>query len=550
MKYVDTRDLPPCALSPQCLRLLEDLDEPPIARVPARLSHIKDLQDERLLRQVRSHITTCFTCSTLLARARSMRTQQRALLRHALASYEKQVPSTAQAIFHALHKEHIHLEDGEEASGHPYQLHLVLMPPAQKEERTSTPLHSGTRLSRHQRIFQQILTIATIFAVIFGAFGLLDRFTEHSGLALNEPAQPTPNNKIADNYGWDSMVVGLTLISATGLTRSFTLTNFSLLTGQTTTLLSMPETDARLEGVSADGENLLYDTVSLKNQRIYTSFSASARESILYQLSVEQAGNAIWMDASHVLVQNTTGTLLELDVATDMLQASWPIKVGKLISYNQPFLYFTDPTTSALYRTDLMQRQTSPQQITVADPNTRFWFSPDQSTIYYTNKDASGQQATYSVASDGTSAAILRKSAGMPIGYTKDNSALMFLQQVNSEVQLIKLGATPQQKDQLVLANAAPGAISLCGPAQMVTLIALCTQNIALDPYGRGLLVHAYYADGSHSLIYDDLTTGTSHRIMTLASNVSVQLPGWWKATPGKTVSIAPNQHTELLTCA
>src|SRR5690242_14160300 len=99
MKYVDIRDLPPCSFSPQCLRLIDDLDVPAAARSPARLSHIADFQDERQLRQLRSHVPGCPTCSALLLEARRLRSQQRLMLHRFLIANEKRVPSTTSAIF-------------------------------------------------------------------------------------------------------------------------------------------------------------------------------------------------------------------------------------------------------------------------------------------------------------------------------------------------------------------------------------------------------------------------------------------------------------------
>jgi len=71
MKYVDIRDLPPCSFSPQCLRLIDDLDLPPMVPTASRLAYIEDLQDERQLRRLRSHVPGCPTCSALLLEARS-----------------------------------------------------------------------------------------------------------------------------------------------------------------------------------------------------------------------------------------------------------------------------------------------------------------------------------------------------------------------------------------------------------------------------------------------------------------------------------------------
>src|SRR5216683_385983 len=179
MKYVDIRDLPPCSFSPQCLRLIDDLDMPIAAPVPARLAYIEDLQDERHLRQLRSHVPKCPTCSTLLAEARRMRTQQRMMLYHYMVTSERQVPSTSGAIFEALHREHT---TEEAPAGRKTDMHT-------REQRASKPVAAASssapvplyaRSSQHHRVFQNALTLATVAAVILAAIGLLNRFVVQS----------------------------------------------------------------------------------------------------------------------------------------------------------------------------------------------------------------------------------------------------------------------------------------------------------------------------------------------------------------------------------
>jgi hypothetical protein len=127
--------------------------------------------------------------------------------------------------------------------------------------------------------------------------------------------------------------------------------------------------------------------------------------------------------------------------------------------------------------------------------------------------------------SDGTHERLLRQGNGIPLGYTRDNR-LLLLQQVGGKLEVIKSGVG-SEKEQVVIADAAPQATSLCEPAKTLMIIDLCYQNVTLAPDGHGLLLHAYYADGSHSLVYDDLAAGTSRKILNLESNASVQLPGW-----------------------
>src|SRR5437764_874454 len=96
MKQRGPRGLPPCSLSVQCLRLLDD---------DVSFSSIDDIQDERMLEQLREHIPTCPTCTATLAQARYIRAQQREALRNVLADSEQRVPSTTSQIFAAVNRE-------------------------------------------------------------------------------------------------------------------------------------------------------------------------------------------------------------------------------------------------------------------------------------------------------------------------------------------------------------------------------------------------------------------------------------------------------------
>ncbi|MGH2510557.1 MAG: hypothetical protein ACRDHZ_24545, partial [Ktedonobacteraceae bacterium] len=258
----------------------------------------------------------------------------------------------------------------------------------------------------------------------------------------------------------------------------------------------------------------------------YTTFSMNDGAHAFYHLGTRLAGNALWMDANHVLAQNRQGTVLDLDVYNNVVQQTWPLQAAQLMFYHAPFLYFTnneDGATHTLYRLNLTQPNAVPQQVTAPLPDTRFWLSPNGSTIFYTRNNPQG---TYAIDNDGSHERLLHSGPGIPIGYAEDDS-LMLAEQAGQKIQIIKLGTTAQQKEQVIFADAAPQATSLCGPTNKVTVIALCDQNIALAPYGHGLVLHAYYADGSHDLVYDDLTSGVSHKILSVPDDTSVQLPGW-----------------------
>ena len=542
MKYVDIRDLPPCSFSPQCLRLLDELDLPTAAPALSRLAYIEDLQDERHLRQLRSHVPGCPTCSALLVEARRMRTQQRVMLYHFMVANERQVPATSSAIIEAIRRENLAEEANtalklEKSTREQRVLMRVLANRDATSATSPVPLHA--RVSQRRHLFQNVLTLATVAAVILAAVGLLNRFTAQQGATSNQPAQPSLPKQASQpgsatsNDGWNSVLFGLTMLSAAGMVQSLAFYNYDASSEHMTLLVSSTQTfgAVNMEGVSDNGQTLLYDETSTGQQRTYKTLSSITSIHTAYQIGANQGGNAVWMDTTHFLVQNTSGEVQKVNAQTGVSQQTWPLKTGRLTFYHQPFLYFVgaeNQETGALYRANLSQPNPTPQRITNPSPNTRFWLSIDGTTVFYANRGSSGVQGIYAVGSDGTNFRLLRPGTGIPIGYASDN-ALMVMDQVQGKFQVIKLGTLPGTPEKMLLSDAAPGSVSLCGLPQLVDVVNMCDQNIALAPYGHGLLLNARCANGTSHLIYDNLDTGVSHTIRTLPTGTSVQLPGWSK---------------------
>lgn len=557
MKYVDIRDLPPCSFSPQCLRLIDDLDMPAVASAPGRLAYIEDLQDERQLRKLRSHLANCPTCSALVAEARRTRTQQRLMLYHFLVANEQQVPSTSSAVIEALRREKARDAKHQVQRARVTQ-NLTLCETASEENKLPASLlahaPSHTRPFLHRSLFQNVLTLATVAAVILAAVGLLNRFSNQSAstqtASNTSPSQqqPTRHSPVVNNYGWNDVLIGLTVLSAAGMVKGLTIYNYNAPDGQLKPLMSATQeySAVNLEGISQDGQSLLYDETSIDQQKTYLTYSPVSSSHQFYQLEAAQGGNAIWMDDTHVLVHNGDGAVVELDARTGLSQQTWSISASKLAFYRQPFLYFVGAfAQDTLYRLDLTSAGAVPQQVTKATPGTHFWLSIDGTTVFYADKGASGKQGIYAVGSDGTNLRLLRAGPGIPIGYADDN-ALMLLQEVDRRVEVIQMGTTPTQPERVILANAAPGVTSLCGPNGTIAIIEICDQSAALEPYGHGLLLDAYFANGSHGLVYDDLVTGSSHTILTLPASTAVQLPGWSKMS---TAPVSMGSQAECL-CA
>jgi len=560
MKYVDIRDLPPCSFSPQCLRLIDDLDLPPAPPTSTRLAYIEDLQDERQLRQLRSHVPGCPTCSALLVEARRSRTQQRMMLYHYMLANQKQVPATAGAIFEAIRREN-GMEEGagrqEEARTREQRL-LRRALAGQDALPTASPIPLYPRSPQRRRFFQNVLTLATVAAVILAAVGLLNRFVAQPGTASNSPSQtsrpdqtPRPGSSV-NNDGWSSVLFGLTVLSAAGMVQSLNFYNYDVSDGNMSLLVASTQlmTSVTMEGVSSDGQSLLYDETAA-DHKAYKTFSPVTNVRTIFSTSVAQGGNAVWMDTTHFLIQDLGGGVQELNTRTGVSQQTWTLKTGKLAFYRQPFLYFVGAANleaNALYRANLSQANPTPQRVTNPSPNTRFWLSVDGTTVFYANRGPEGIQGIYAVNSDGTNSRVLLKGPALPIGYAEDN-ALMVMEQVQNKFQVIKMGTTPSAPMKVILANAAPGAVSLCGFPDLIAVVKVCDQNVALAPYGHGLLLHASYANGTSNLVYDNLDTGTSQVIRSLPANASVQLPGWSRMSLTSTAAAALGSQAACL-CA
>jgi hypothetical protein len=153
-----------------------------------------------------------------------------------------------------------------------------------------------------------------------------------------------------------------------------------------------------------------------------------------------------------------------------------------------------------------------------------FWLSPDGMTVYYKNLGPVGREGVSAASSDGTSSEVIR-SNGQPIGYSQDDS-LVIMRLVDQKFEVVQLGAAPAQ-DRVLLADAAPGASSLCNPSFFVTQLICDTTNVALAPYGHALAVIASYPDGSRKVWTDDLTTGKQVMMMQPDDDIAMMIPGW-----------------------
>lgn len=307
------------------------------------------------------------------------------------------------------------------------------------------------------------------------------------------------------------------------------------------TVLSTPTglpASTLVDGIAGDGKNVLYQ-FSRAGHTLYYTLSPVAKTGYFYALNNQDAGNAIWSsDSEYVLVNTIHNGVSRVNVQTGEVVDILPhLKAAKLIRYRAPYLYFLgaeDRATGALYRVNLNQDGAVPQQVTLRSTRSTFWLSPDGNTVYYVNTGSAGKAGVYAVKSDGSNFATAQplRTGDVPIGYGADN-ALMMIRQVQGRFQVVKLGATTPQ-DQVVLADVAPGAISLCDTAVAVGMTPICDSSVALAPLGGKLVVEAGYADGSHALWSIDLATGARFQLPTPVSTLGEQwqLLGWNQIVP------------------
>ena len=543
MKQRDSHGFRPCPFSAQCLRLLDDLDSPTISQQFEKFSFPYDLQDEYLLDQLRLHVPDCPTCSALVTHARRVRSQQRAALYSLLQENESEVPSTTPQIFAELYRE----QNGAASNTKRMQYYLeelVVSPGFDTLHAHGNAKHDLVSKSpttgRSRQILRNAFSLATIAALVFAAVGLFGHmFASSHSTATFAPVTKSDSNPPTASLAqpvWGSFVVGLTVLSVSSALGVTSIYNYDAATGKRQQLgQSFAADSVQLDSIPHDGQNLLYHYESGKRV-FYQTLQSSAKTSYFYQLDASDwnAGNAVWMDSNHVFVADGEYGVVEVDTRTGEIVYRLPVpRTVQLAFYHTPYLYYISglpvqqgvwPT---LYRVNTALSNDQPHKISLRSPGSTYWFSPDGSKIFYLNKGPDGQKGIYAVNIDGTNSQLLRTGDVTPIGYA-DNNALMFMQEVNDKFQVVQLGATANQTEKVVMPDAAPGAASLCDSQASPRSPGICDNNIALAPYGHELVLNAYYPDGKHKVLYDNLATGQSSVLMqNLTSNIQVQLPGW-----------------------
>ena len=562
MKQKDSHGFQLCPFSAQCLRLLDDLDSPDLLQQFEANSFIHTIEDERLLHQLRLHVPDCPTCSALVRNARCLRARQRSILYHLLLENESKIPSTTSQIFAAIHEEQNGAVPNSKRMYY-YLEELAVSTDHQKYDGNGIPTHPVEPPSseRSRRLLRNAFSLATVAALIFAAIGLFG----HMAVSNNSPVPPgAPELSATNHSGWNSVVISLTVLSASTATGKLTtIYNYDPATKSRKQLLPSFSADTvQLDGVPREGQDVLYHYLSNGLMR-YQTLQSAQHTGYFYQLNGTDgdAGNAIWKDKSHVFIANGGHGVLVVDTRTGKTkqQLQMPHTVN-LAFYHSPYLYYVagppieQRLWSALYRVNTAMPNDQPQKISMRSHDSTFWLGPDSTRIFYLNKGPDNKKGIYAVNIDGSNSHLLRAGDATPIGYAQNN-AVMFMRVVNNKFQVVQLDNTSGNNDKVVMADAAPGATSLCDPQLSFSTMPICDDNIALAPYGHKLILNAYYPGGKHKIWYDDLTTNQPSVLLpNLDSNTQVQLPGWDKmavpATASSRVVVPANSQSSTSTAS
>lgn len=540
MNDEQSRGVSPCPLAAHCLRLQDALEHDVI--------YDDDLEERALIAELRAHVPYCPTCKAALAQARATRDQQRAAFVALLDEGEQRVPATVMRIQQAIQRE-----------GQARQPVSVAEMPTQQLERAgdqSRKLRSQRPAarpanSRRVIVWRNVAAVAMAAVVILAATALFSRRLFLPG--GNQAAQPTtiaqPQHPTAHTTqspapassstppatpptpgsplfeGWNAAMIAEPSASSD----MYAIKNYNYTNGFAATLNSslLLPANTQFDGISSDGQDLLYQYAS--NNQVYYArlLTPFAHTGYFYALNADNAGNAVWMTVDqtasrYVLINTKTMGVIEVDSVTGQEKAALPqLTASELLAYHAGYLYYVGTNPGV----DRINLATEAIQILAGrSMKAAIWISPDNSTMYWVNAGPVGQTGIYAVNLATTSTEFLR-SSGEPVGFAADN-ALLTVQLLNGQVQIVQVGMTPQQ-DQVIFANAAPGATSLCA-ATTATPGQICDNFIAMAPYGHAVIVQGTNADGSYHLWSDDLVTGQQIQLDAASgSHAPAQLLGW-----------------------
>ncbi len=529
------REVSSCPLTVHCLRLQDALDSD---------AAFDDEPGERaLIVTLRGHVPHCPTCSAALAQDRAMRRQQRAAFLALLAEGERQVPATIERIQQAIRRK-APTPQPLPVADRPTQ--RIEMPGGQRPARRSLRSGASPAHARRAIVGRNAAAVVMAAVVILASAALFNYRLFLPGAGGNPALKPTTTARVQQPTashaqspapassstppagsplfgGWNAALIAV----PSGHSRAYSVKNYNYTNGFAITLNSSPlPANTQFDGISSDGQDLLYQYASSSHvyyARLLTQFPHTG---YFYELNAANAGNAVWApDNRHVLINTKNMGVIEVDTVTGQETAFMPQLVAYgLLAYHPGYLYYIG-TDLGVNRVNVA---TGTLQIVASrsmnSAHSAVWISPDNTTLYWVNAGPVGQSGIYAVNLTTLNTQFLR-SSGEPVGFAPDN-ALLMARFLDGQVQIVKVGMTPQQ-DQLAFANAAPDATSLC-PAATATPEQICDTFIAMAPYGHAAIVQGTDADGSYHLWSDDLVTGQQLALDSgSGSDEAAQLLGW-----------------------
>lgn len=516
----DMAYLPSCPMSKYYLQYLDLLDSPYFLQHTEQFPAEENDDEQRVLERLRTHLLACPTCTAIVRQARWRRSQQRSALQDVLLANEQHMPSTVVAIMEAIRQEPRVLP-------HSFQRRFTDELPIIEIGQFRKPAAQAQRSpGRSYTLLRNILSLVAVIALILAASVLFNHL-----LLYRTMSTTTSQSQANFTDEWRSVVIGR------DMSGRMSIENYDPYTGRHLPLVPLfSATHSIIDSVSHDGHNILYHYFS-SGHTYYATVTPRPQTGYFYSLQEDNAGPTIWMsDSRHVLIATHNQGILEVDSRTgEARTVAMVLHVNHLWFYRDGYLYFNYTAENNQFNLWRVNIATGNVELVIKTSNGRSYFlSPDGTTVFYADTMGMGTSRktaiyTTNVSSVMESSRLLLSNAAIPVGFAFDNT-LELVQEVHQTFQIVKLKATQAAIERVVMADIAPGAVALCDAVpRNGNAMPICDENIALAPYGSGVIVTALNKDGTRQVWADDLTTGRTLLLQTLSSSdmTHVQLPGW-----------------------
>ncbi|MEO6892376.1 MAG: hypothetical protein ABI456_21935, partial [Ktedonobacteraceae bacterium] len=409
---------------------------------------------------------------------------------------------------------------------------LLPLPPVREFQQRRPRSGALPFQSRSRRDVYNFMVLAAVAVLVLASVGILGRLMvlRSSTSGTNSTSTVTPPPQTFSD-GWDAIVISLSLPGSEGQVSIY---NYAPFVGKKVRLLSdCCDAASAIDGISHSGRNVLYHT-NISGKTRYRLLTGGDLATLDCQC---RNGDAIWTTDDRYVLVNTPNHVVQLTLSSGKSETvAGALQATRLLFYRFGYLYFTRSAgeqTSSLYRISIPGGQEQQVVARALDGPDSYWLSPDGGTIYY--EGTAERPGMYAVDWNGAHQRLLRSERALPIGFA-ENNALVFSRQIGKKFEVVKLGNSVQ-RDQVLLSDAAPGAISISG------------DGFALAPYGYKLVVQAVKPDGSISVLAYDLAVAQKSQpvhILNIPAPIApaaVQLVGWDQLPvthPGGGVSPTP----------